>query len=86
MTHTTNNHTFEIVTEIPKGYSIWNIGRHMQSNTLIPLCKCYKGTYDVQTDCLKAIEVPVDRWAEIMKLAHRSSRRSMQLLKEVLGV
>ena len=47
-------YTFEVVTAIPEGYRIWNIPEMCE---YIPLCKLYRGTYKVQTDCLKAIKV-----------------------------
>ena len=55
-------YTFEIVDKIPKGYKIWNIDFNNMAGSLIPLCKCYEGTYNVIPDQLKAIAVE-DGWA-----------------------
>ena len=49
-----DKYTFELIEKIPKGYDIWNIGKHM-INGYLPLCQCDKD-YHVNTDTLKAIK------------------------------
>ncbi|HEY5588857.1 MAG TPA: hypothetical protein VIK86_07880 [Candidatus Paceibacterota bacterium] len=50
-------HIFEVVTEIPYGYTIWNIGKNMNDGYL-PLCQVggYNGC-QVNISTLKALEV-----------------------------
>lgn len=59
-TITYENHTYEIVDEIPVGYLIWNIGEHAPEGYL-PLCKPlfpqpFPGSYRIDGDTLKAIK------------------------------
>ena len=57
-TYEIENYTFEIVEKIPSGYEIWNIGDHMHSNVLVPLCHCgTAGDYTINPDTLKAIRM-----------------------------
>ena len=56
-TYKIENYTFEIVEKIPEGYEVWNIGRHMQSDELVPLCQVFAGTYNINPDTLKAIKM-----------------------------
>lgn len=51
---------FEIVNEIPVGYSIWNIGMNMPEGWL-PLCRMVQpnsDNYEIELDTLKTIRVP----------------------------
>lgn len=51
---------FEIVKEVPVGYSIWNIGMNMPEGWL-PLCRLVNpnsDSYEIETDTLKTIRVP----------------------------
>ena len=50
-------YTFEIVDKIPEGYEVWNIDFDKLGKDLVPLCKCYEGTYNVILDELKAIRI-----------------------------
>ena len=59
-TITHRGHTFEVVTSVPLGYSIWNIGRNMMDGYL-PLCRLsqrqpFSGARNIETDTLKAIK------------------------------
>lgn len=59
-TVTHENHTYEIVDEIPAGYLIWNIGEHAPEGYL-PLCKPlfpqpFSGAHRIDGDTLKAIK------------------------------
>lgn len=47
-------HIFELVTSVPKGYKIWNIGKNMVDGYL-PLCEVIDG-YNINPDTLKAIK------------------------------
>lgn len=52
--------TFEIVDHIPRGYSIWNIGKNMADGYL-PLCRLravqpFPGGRSIETESLKAIK------------------------------
>lgn len=54
--------TYEIVSELPQGYIIWNIGEHAPEGYL-PLCclkaiQPYPGCREIETDTLKAIKTP----------------------------
>lgn len=51
-----NEYVFEIVDSIPKGYSLWNIGHNMQDDYL-PLVQTYEGTYEVNTNTMKAVYI-----------------------------
>lgn len=61
-------HVFKIVDSVPSGYIIWNIGDNMPGGYL-PLCEVFKGTYDVNTDTLKAIKL--ERAQEVLDIAGR---------------
>lgn len=58
--YTNSIHRFEIVKKIPHGYFVWNIGKCMESDCLIPLCELKKGggNYDIEPTTLKAIKLP----------------------------
>ena len=63
---------FEVVDKIPIGYHIWNIPDCLGG--YIPLCMCYKGTYTVMQDCLKAVKVEDARERRtLFNGAHRGS-------------
>lgn len=53
-------HVFEIVSKVPRGYIIWNIGKNM-INGYLPLCRLkviqpFSGGREIETDTLKAIK------------------------------
>lgn len=51
------SHTFELVSEVPLGYEIWNIGRNMAPGYL-PLCRPDPlRLWHVEVDTLKAIKI-----------------------------
>lgn len=54
-TITKEGHTYEIVTHVPAGYEIWNIGDHAPEGYL-PLCQVKPGTYEIIPETLKAIK------------------------------
>lgn len=61
--------TYEVVDEIPVGYTIWNIGKHAPEGYL-PLCRPareqpFEGARSIDADALKAIKV--EGAEEIMK-------------------
>ena len=47
---------FEVVESVPKGFRIWNIGKHMIDGYL-PLCELIGNTYNINPDTLKAIKM-----------------------------
>ena len=54
---------FEIVSEFPYGYKIWNIGReHFKFENYIPLCRTYNG-FCVDVKTLKAFKVSSEEFA-----------------------
>ena len=68
---------FEPVTEVPFGYSVWNIGRHnFPHEKCVPLCKLGKNVYkwqrNIDPDSLKYIVVESEELAlRILKEAGR---------------
>lgn len=59
-------HTFEIVTEFPHGYIIWNIGRrNFPHEGYIPLCVADENCY-VDLDTLKALKVANEDFALVL--------------------
>lgn len=52
---TDGKHAFEVVTKIPSGHVIWNIGDNMIDGYL-PICTVYD-EYCVNVDSLKAIKI-----------------------------
>lgn len=67
-------HTFEIVTEFPHGYIIWNIGRrNFPYEGYIPLCVADENCH-VDLDTLKALKVANEDFAlALLKEAGRHS-------------
>ena len=60
LTHTTlgATHTYEIVDDVPCGYTIWNIGKNAPKGYL-PLCRLtrqFEGGREIEPDTLKAIK------------------------------
>lgn len=82
------DYSFEIVEKIPVGYEIWNIGNHMQSAELVPLCQSDESYY-INPNTLKAIKMtPED--ATIVKKASAwyglsSSKACVKYLKRKSG-
>lgn len=64
---------FEIVTKIPKGFFVWNIGENMGTHEYIPVCEDLhpedKGNYEINTATLKAIRVTPEEWKKLNKAA-----------------
>lgn len=53
-----NNHKYEVVDKIPKGYMIWNIGSHNMVDDYLPLCEWLdKERFTINANTLKAIKV-----------------------------
>ncbi len=55
-------HTYELVTEVPHGYFVWNIGSWNMAEGYLPLCRWasqqrYAGGIDIDVDSLKAIKI-----------------------------
>lgn len=52
---------FEIVTKIPKGFFVWNIGDNMGTHEYIPLCQLLhpedSNCFSINPKTLKAIKV-----------------------------
>ena len=86
--HNIEDYSFEIVEKIPVGYEIWNIGNHMQSAELEPLCQSAESYY-INPNTLKAIKmIPED--ATIVKKASAlyglsSSKACVKYLKRKSG-
>lgn len=86
--HNIEDYSFEIVEKIPVGYEIWNIGNHMQSAELVPLCQSDESYY-INPNTLKAIKmIPED--ATIVKKASAlyglsSSKACVKYLKRKSG-
>lgn len=56
-TITAGQNTFTVVDEVPLGYEIWNIGKHMVDGYL-PFCRVLPGDgRRVEVDTLKAIKI-----------------------------
>lgn len=56
-----SENTFQLVDEVPLGYMVWNIGKHMAPG-YPPLCRMkylqpFYGAQQIETDTLKAIKV-----------------------------
>lgn len=61
LTDTEGHNTFEVVNNLPLGYHIWHIGKHMPVG-YIPLCKYkakqpFEGCTEIEPDTLKAISL-----------------------------
>ncbi len=69
--HTDGVYNFEIVTKIPHGFFVWNIGDCMNSNDLIPLCEPKIGgkPLEIESATLKAIILPTSEVKLIRKAA-----------------
>lgn len=94
-THTDqwNTRTYEIVDRIPEGYFVWNIGKNMGCDDLIPLCekknpkakRGESGYYDVNVDTLKAIKLDPEQVELLRSAAHygvtdiKAARRAAKL-------
>lgn len=67
---------YRIVTEVPHGYQVWNIGRHnFRYERMVPLCICgYMGDPNwIFPDLLCAIEMPSEELA--MKIIKETQRK-----------
>lgn len=64
---------FEIVSEFPVGYVLWNIGRHnFQHERYIPLARPSEVPYHIKRDSLKALKVESEELALFLfKKAHK---------------
>jgi len=65
---THEGHTFEVVEEVPLGYSIWNIGERAPKGYL-PLCQTLDGAWKINAETLKAIKT--DDAQAILKISIR---------------
>jgi hypothetical protein len=83
-TYKIENYTFEIVEKIPEGYEVWNIGRHMQSDELVPLCQVFAGTYNINPETLKAIKMLPAEAAVIKKIVGRYDLGSVKACRKYL--
>lgn len=86
--HNIEDYSFEIVEKIPVGYEIWNIGNHMQSAELVPLCQSDESYY-INPNTLKAIKMILED-ATIVKKASAlyglsSSKACVKYLKRKSG-
>lgn len=56
-----STNTFELVDEVPLGYTVWNIGRHNMPAGYLPLCRLLHpqpcGARQIDVDSLKATKV-----------------------------
>lgn len=83
--YTNDKHSFEIVTKIPRGFFVWNIGKHMRSRTLIPLCELKIGgkLYEIEPATLKAIKLP-EREAKLIREAAGYSVTSLEAARKYI--
>ena len=62
---------FEIVTKIPKGFFVWNIGENMGTHEYIPLCQLLhpedSKCFSINPKTLKAIKVSPEEWEKLEK-------------------
>lgn len=62
---------FEIVSKIPSGFFVWNIGDNMGTREYIPLCQLSrpgdKECYSINPETLKAIRVSPEEWEKLEK-------------------
>ena len=62
---------FEIVTKIPKGFFVWNIGDNMGTHEYIPLCQLLhpedSNCFSINPKTLKAIKVSPEEWEKLEK-------------------
>lgn len=70
--------------KIPEGYEVWSIGRHMQSDELVPLCQVFAGTYNINPDTLKAIKMLPAEAAVIKKIVGRYELGSVKACRKYL--
>lgn len=67
------NHTFEVVTAVPEGFAVWNIGRINEEGDHLPLFEPLHpgdpGDHAVNTETLKAVRVAPEAAARILKAA-----------------
>ena len=56
---TFGEHQADVVTKIPKGYFVWNIGEHMPDGYII-LCEETNEPYHININTLKAIQLSDD--------------------------
>lgn len=82
--HNIEDYSFEIVEKIPEGYEVWSIGRHMQSDELMPLCQVFAGTYNINPDTLKAIKMLPAEAAVIKKIVGRYELGSVKACRKYL--
>lgn len=67
---------YEPVTEVPFGYSVWNIGRkNFQHERCIPLCKPGQTKYSVDPSSLKYIMVETEELA--LRILEEASRKGV---------
>lgn len=65
------DHTYEVVTRIPPGFCVWNIGKNMGDDYYIPLCQSADtGICAIRTDTLKAIRLSKAEVQVLRKAAH----------------
>lgn len=55
-------HSYALVSEVPPGYTVWNIGAHNMAPGYLPLCRLslhqpFPGACQIDPDSLKAIRV-----------------------------
>lgn len=59
-------HVYELVTKIPKGFHVWNIGDNMGADDLIPICERVSNDrfsddyWKIKPETLKAIRLSPD--------------------------
>lgn len=83
-----NDNKFEVVSEVPQGYFIWNIGPQNMIEGYIPLCEWLnkedKEDYSINVNTLKAIRVN-EGWEEIMAGVGWRNGKDFQEMKEYVG-
>lgn len=69
-TITAGRHTYEVVDKIPTGFSVWNIGKIEDYESYLPLYEPAEiGNHKVNVDTLKAIKLPKEEVALLLKSA-----------------
>lgn len=72
-TYTNGKDTFEIVKKIPRGFFVWNIGKCMGRDDLIPFCELEQeeapGVWRINAATLKAVVCPARRTKKVRTAA-----------------
>ena len=66
--------SYEVVSKIPLGFFVWNIGENMGTDEYIPICEDLhpedKDNYEINTSTLKAIRLSLEDVEALREAAH----------------